>query len=324
LGTLDKIIEPVEDDLNKFSGVFHSLLKSRVGIINIITRHLTRQRGKRIRPVLVLLSARLCGSPMENTYKIAALIEMFHSATLIHDDIADDAEIRRGGPSIRAIWKNKVAVLIGDYILARSLSTAAELHNIQIIDILSNTSARMSQGEIDQMTKSKKRKINEEEYFNIIGDKTASLISASCELGAVSVDVSQEKTVLMKEFGEKIGLAFQIKDDLLDFEGEQKVFGKKKGTDLRDGKITLPLIYALQQVNRAHRNRILKYAKKNASQSDIRTVIHFIRDYGGMDYAFNKAKKLVDDARSMLDVFPDSEYKQSLIALNDFIVNRNK
>ncbi len=324
LKTLSEIIKPVESDLEEFSKVFPTLLKSHVRVINIIARHMVRQRGKRVRPLLVILSARICGEPRQNTYKAAALIEMLHNATLIHDDVVDEANIRRGGPTLKAIWKNKTSVLMGDYILARSLTTASQLNDLKVIGTLSEASARMSQGEINQMVKSKRKDITEEEYFQIIGDKTAALISASCQLGAISVEADAEKTAIMKNFGEKTGLAFQIKDDLLDFQGEEKLFGKKKGTDLRDGKITLPLIFALRQVKKREQNRILKCVKKKASGEDIRTVIRFINEHGGIQYAQEKAGIEVREAVDSLSVFPDSEYKRSLIALTDYFINRDK
>ncbi|MFC1730455.1 polyprenyl synthetase family protein [candidate division KSB1 bacterium] len=321
---LDDIFKLIESDLETFNSVFPRLLKSHVRIVNIIARHMVRQRGKRVRPALVIFSARMCGEPSENTYKAAALIEMLHNATLIHDDVVDDASVRRGGPTLNAIWKNKISVLMGDYILARSLITAAELQDLRVIAVLSNASARLSQGELNQLVKSRNKKIDEQDYFQIIGDKTAALFSASCELGAVSAGADPQKIAALKEFGEKIGLAFQIKDDLLDFEGDEKLFGKRKGTDLRDGKITLPLIHALGQVDGKDKKRILKKVKKKATGEDISAVIGFMKDNGGMDYAARKADELVKNACGSLDIFPDSEYKRAMISLTQFFINRKK
>jgi len=324
MGILEDIFEPIQDDLDKFSDIFAELLKSRVRVINIIARHMARQRGKRVRPALVLLSAHLCGEPDERTYRSAALIEMLHNATLIHDDVVDDSYMRRGGPTINAIWKNKVSVLMGDYFLARSLIAAADMKDPRIIDILSEASARMSQGEIDQMIRSRRKDIDEESYYKIIGDKTAALISASCQLGVISVGAPPEKLAVLKEFGEKIGLAFQIKDDMLDFQGEEKLFGKKKGTDLRDGKITLPLIHALKQIGRNGQQNILKLVKKKATGEDIRTVIRFVYQNKGLAYSAEKARQLIEEACGLLDDFPDSRHKNSIVALSRYFVNRQK
>lgn len=321
---LDIITAPIEDDLQAFKEIFASLLKSPVRLINIVASHMVRQRGKRIRPVLVLLTGRLCGNPSQDTFKAAALVEMLHNATLIHDDVVDSASVRRGGPTLNSVWKNKISVLMGDYILAKSLITAAEMKDIKVIDILSNASARMSQGEINQLVKNKQKEISEEDYFDIIGDKTAALISACCQLGAVSVNADEKNRERLKNFGEKIGLAFQIRDDLLDLIGIEKIFGKKKGADLKDGKITLPLIHALKQAGRFEKSRILKRVKKNPSSDDIRKITTFIKEKGGIEYAEKKALNLLEEAKAELNSFPDSEYKASLYNLSEYFVKRTK
>jgi len=321
---LNEIIKPVEVDLEAAKKTFADLLKSPVRLINIIAKHMVRQRGKYLRPVLVILSGRMCSEPTPETYKAAALVEMLHNATLIHDDVIDDSTLRRGGPTLNAIWKNRISVLMGDYILARSLTTAVGLKSLEAINILSESSARMSQGEILQLVISKKKYITEEEYFQIIGDKTAALISACCQLGALSVSASPEQVEVLKNFGEKLGLAFQIKDDLLDIDGEEKVFGKKRGIDLKNGKVTLPLIHALKQVENKQRNKIMKKVKKKSLRKDIRSVIQFIREQGGIEYAMSKAKKLAEDARNELSLFPNSEYKTAMIDLTQYTVNRKQ
>jgi len=324
LGSLSDITRLVDGDLEEFRSVFSQLLQSPVRLINIIARHMVRQRGKRIRPLLVILSSRLCGTPTQDTYKTAAIVEMLHNATLIHDDVVDSAGVRRGGPTLNAIWKNKVSVLMGDYILARSLVSAAEMNNLQVIEILSNASARLSQGEINQLVRNRKRHITEEDYMEIIGDKTAALISACCQLGAVSVGAEPDKAARLKDFGEKIGMAFQIRDDLLDIEGDERIFGKRRGTDLRDGKVTLPLIHALKRAPRREQSSIMKRVKKKPSGADIRRVIAFIRDKGGVAYAAERAEGLLEEARAELDIFPDSDYKAAMLTLSDFFVNRKR
>ncbi|MCP4725229.1 MAG: polyprenyl synthetase family protein [bacterium] len=322
--SLQEIIHPVDEDIVKVKEVFYDLLQSDVKIINIIAKHYVRQKGKWFRPVLVLLSGRLCGELTPESYKAAALIEMLHNATLIHDDVVDDATVRRGGPSLNSIWKNKIPVLMGDYILARSLTTASELASLKAIEVLSNTSARMSQGEISQLVKSRKKDLSEEEYFQIISDKTAALISACCQLGGITVTPEQEKIEALSRFGEKLGEAFQIKDDLLDFQGEEKIFGKSKGTDIKNGKITLPLIYALRQVDRSTKSKVIRRVKKKASHSDVKFVIQFIYDNGGVEYSQQKAGEIITEAKKELEIFPDSVFKNALIELSEYVINRNK
>lgn len=319
---LDEIIDPIKPDLDKVKEVFYELLDSRVTIINIIARHLVKQKGKWVRPILVILSARICGNITKESYLSAALIEMLHNATLIHDDVVDDATIRRGGPSLNSIWKNKITVLMGDYILAKSLSAAAQLKSLEAIDVLSNTSARMSRGEISQLIKSRKKDLTEAEYFEIIGDKTAALLSACCHLGGLTVTDDRNQIDALKNFGENLGLAFQIKDDILDIKGEEKVLGKKKGNDLKNGKITLPLIHSLSNVNGSLRRKVIRKVKKKGNRKDIKFLLNFIEENGGLEYSQNKADELTQTALAGLNIFPDSEYKDSLIKLSNFIVKR--
>jgi len=321
---LNEIIKPVAVDLETAQKTFADLLKSPIRIINIIAKHMMRQQGKCLRPVLVLLSSRIFSEPTPETYKAAALVEMLHNATLIHDDVIDDSTVRRGRPTLNAIWKNKISVLMGDYILARSLTVAVGLKSLEAINILSESSTRMSQGEIAQLVISEKKHVTEEEYFQIIGDKTAALISACCQLGALTVSAPPEKVEVFKNFGEKLGLAFQIKDDLLDIYGEEKVFGKTRGIDLKNGKVTLPLIHALKQVENKQQNKIMKKVKKRVPRKELHSIIQFIREQGGIQYAMNKAKKLAEDARNELSLFPDSVYKTALIELSQYIVNRKQ
>ena len=322
--SLNEIIRPVAGDMVTVKETIAELLHSPVRLINIIANHLIKQKGKMLRPLLVLLAGRVCSELTPETFRAAALVEMLHNATLIHDDVVDESTVRRGGPTISAIWKNKISVLMGDYLLARSLTTAVKLNSLVAINILSESSARMSQGEIAQLIKSRKKDLSEEDYFQIIGDKTAALISASMQLGAISVSASQEQEEKLKLFGEKIGLAFQIQDDLLDIEGEEKVFGKKRGTDIKNGKITLPLIYALKQVGNSQRGSIIKKVKKNPSKSDIKTIIHFIKDNGGVQYASEKAAHLAKEACAELSDFDNSDYKTSLLNVTDYMINRSK
>ncbi len=321
---LEKIIRPVAGDMETVRETIGELLHSSVRVINAIAGYIFRQKGKRLRPLLVILSGRICNELTPETYKAAALVEMLHNATLIHDDVVDESTVRRGVPTIYSIWKNRISVLMGDYILARSLTTAVQLNSLEAIDILSESSARMSQGEISQLMKSRKNDVTEDEYFQIIGDKTAALISACTRLGALSVSANKNQIEALHVFGEKIGIAFQIKDDLLDIEGEEKLFGKKRGTDLKNGKVTLPLIFALKQVNGSVRKKMIKKVKKKASRTDVKAIILFIKEQGGIQYAAETAEKLVSEARKELSVFEDSDYKTSLLDLADYMVQRKK
>ncbi len=321
---LSEILHPVKEDIEKTKSVFYELLESQVRVINIIAKFFVKQRGKWLRPALVLLSARLCGKAAPESYKAAALIEMLHNATLIHDDVVDDARIRRGVPSLNAVWKTKIPILLGDYILAKSLAAASQLNSLKAIDVLSNTSARMSQGEISQLIKNRKSFLEEEDYFQIISDKTAALISACCQLGGVTSKADDTQLKALDNYGENLGLAFQIKDDLLDFQGDEKLFGKKKGTDIKNGKMTLPLIYAISNTEKRERNKVIKRVKKNTSDKDVKYVIDFVENNGGIEYAEQKAVDLINKAKKELDIFPESIYKNSMIELTQFVINRNR
>lgn len=320
MNTVEDIISPIAGDLERVEDEFSRLLKSSFPLVTGIAKHINIQRGKRLRPMLVLLSGRLCGELVPETYKAAALLELLHNATLIHDDVVDDAAIRRGNPTLNAVWKNKISVLIGDYILARLLTTALELGNLPIIKLLAETSVRMSQGEIAQLASSQKKYMTEKEYITIIKNKTASLISASCQLGALTVSASKKQVNPLKKFGEKIGLAFQIRDDVLDIDGDETVLGKQRGTDLKNGKITLPLLYTLSRVEPARREAVLK----QVCNEQIGAVIRFIHTNGGIAYAQQYAVKYVKEAKDLLNIFPDSVYKTALLQLSDYIVYRDR
>ncbi|MGH2574309.1 MAG: polyprenyl synthetase family protein, partial [Ignavibacteria bacterium] len=242
---LKKISQPIQNELDEFKKEFRLAMKSKVTLIDLISKYILRQKGKKIRPILVLLSARLCGEINYRTYIGATLVEMLHTATLIHDDVVDDAKIRRGFPSINAVWKNKIAVLMGDYLLSRGLLHALENNEYNFLQITSRAVKRMSEGELLQIQKNRRLNVDEETYFKIISDKTASLITACCELGASSSTGNKEIIKLLSDFGENIGIAFQLRDDVLDYVGKKKIMGKSSGSDLKEKKFTLPLIHAL-------------------------------------------------------------------------------
>jgi octaprenyl-diphosphate synthase len=297
---------------------------SHVRLIDIITRYIIHQKGKRVRPLLVMLSAKLCGDINAATYRAATLIELLHTATLVHDDVVDEADTRRGLASINAVWKNKIAVLIGDYLLSRGLLLSLQFDDFYFLKSTSLAVKRMSEGELLQIQKSRQLDIDEETYIKIISDKTASLFSACTDIGAASTTNDAEKQNLMKTYGENVGLAFQIRDDLLDYIGRKNVIGKPIGGDIKGKKITLPLIYSIRNSERKDANNALRYIKKGAQRKEISWIIEFVRSNGGVDYSFNKAEEYAAKARNCLLSFPDSEVKHSLDKFIDFVIERKK
>ncbi|MBE0643262.1 MAG: polyprenyl synthetase family protein [Bacteroidetes bacterium] len=321
---LDTIIAPVEGDLKKFEAHFRRSLKSNVGLVDAVVRYMVKRKGKRIRPALVMLSAGACGSINDATFRGAALVELLHTATLIHDDVVDDAETRRNWPSINAIWKNKVAVLLGDYVLSRGLLLSLENNDIDFLHSTSTAVKRMSEGELLQIQKSRQLRNDEETYFQIIGDKTASLLATCCEIGALSATKDVETVSRFRGYGENLGIAFQIRDDILDFTGTESTIGKPVGGDLKEKKFTLPLIHAFTNAPSARRKTVLHSLKRGVKRKDIDDIIRFVEEFGGIAYARKTAEDYRDRAMAQLAPLPDSESKQSLLQLADFVVTRKK
>lgn len=322
--TLKEISAPVRHHLTVFQEVFRNAIRSRIGLVDLVTRYLVRQKGKQVRPILVLLSADLCGGVNESSYRAASLVEILHTATLVHDDVIDDADTRRGIASINAVWKNKVAVLMGDYLLARGLLLSLDNNDVAFLKITSTAVRRMSEGELHQIQKSRKLDMDEETYLTIIGDKTASLLSTCCEIGAASATRNPEQLRHMREYGELVGLAFQIRDDLLDYVGRRSITGKPTGLDLSERKLTLPLIHAIRQAPRAEGKDILTMVKNGGKKVDVRGIVEFVERHGGLSYAARKAAEFAEHAKDLLAVFPDSAARQSLMAFADFVVQREK
>ncbi|MBN1299651.1 MAG: polyprenyl synthetase family protein [Melioribacteraceae bacterium] len=322
--SLSDIKKPIAHELVQFETVFKSNLKSKVTLVDLVTKYLLKQKGKKIRPVLVLLSAKVAGGVTERTYRGATLVEMLHTATLVHDDVVDRAEKRRGLPSINAVWKNKVAVLMGDYLLSRGLLIAVENKDFDFLQTITNTVKRMSEGELLQISKTRKLDNDEETYYRIISDKTASLLSTCCEIGAMSTTDKTEEVSAMKEFGENLGMAFQIRDDILDYIGSSMIIGKTPGRDIKDKKLTLPLIYALRNCDKSDASAILKLIKSGEKIKDVEIVVNFVKEHGGLDYADRKALEFAEKAKKTLDIFPLSESKTALESLIDYIVTRKK
>lgn len=322
--SLSEISLPIKNDLSKFSDLFKESLKSKVGIVDLVTKYILKQKGKKIRPLLVLLSAKVAGDIADRSYRGAILVELLHTATLVHDDVVDNAEKRRGLPSINAVWKNKVAVLMGDYLLSRGLTIAVEGKDFDFLGVITNTVKRMSEGELLQINKTRKLDIDEETYFKIISDKTASLLSTCCEIGGRSGTSKDAYINALKNYGEYLGIAFQIKDDILDYVGSTNIIGKPLGADIQEKKITLPLIHSLRQAEDKESARIIKIIKKGSKKEGLKEILAFVHEHKGIEYAYKAAEEYSNKAKEELSVFPESESKESLLNLVDFVTNRDK
>ena len=322
---LDNIVtSPINDYIIRFEKVYTQSLHSDVKLINTIIRYISRKKGKQLRPRLCLLSAKLCGEPTENTYRAAALIEMIHVATLIHDDVVDDADLRRGWPSVNRVWKNKLSILVGDFMFSKALSNMIHLKNFNALNILSSTAERLSRGEILQIEKAIKKNMTEDLYYKMVSDKTASLFSAACELGGLTVVEDEVKGRALANFGEKFGLVFQIKDDLLDITGNVQGLGKPAGFDLKKNILTLPLIHLFDNLEYSESKTVKRKLKNHVKKSELKKIRDLIRQYGGIQFAESEINRLSVDARNILDIFPQSVYKDSLISALEFNFNRNR
>jgi octaprenyl-diphosphate synthase len=315
---------PISEDLKIFNRYFRDAMRSDITFIDVITRYILKQKGKQIRPFLVLHTAKMCGEINESTYRGAALVEILHTATLIHDDVVDDAETRRGLASINAVWKNKIAVLMGDFLLAKGLMLSLDNRDHEFLSTISNSVRKMSESEILQIAKSRHLDLDEKTYFKIISGKTASLISTCTEIGALSVNVTPENRQKLKEFGENLGMAFQIRDDLLDYLGKKSIIGKQVGKDMAEKKLTLPLIHSLENAPRRESALILRSIKKGTKKKDLGTIIKFAEDYGGIKYSEQKAEHYADIAKKCIADFPDSPSKSSLMDFVTFVIEREK
>ena len=298
-------------------------MKSQVPLLDRITHYIVKRKGKQMRPMFVFLSAGLCGGINEKTHRAATLIELLHTATLVHDDVVDDSNERRGFFSINALWKNKIAVLVGDYLLSKGLLLSVEYKDFNLLSIVSEAVRVMSEGELLQIEKARKLDISEEIYYEIIRQKTASLIASCCASGAASVDASENDIKEIHLFGELIGMAFQIKDDLFDY-GPEGVIGKPTGIDIKESKMTLPLIYALSKTDRSTKRHIVNIIKNhNTEDKKVREVIDFVKANGGLEYATKKMEEYQLKAFDVLNKFQDSIYKNSLRDLVKFTIERN-
>ncbi|CAN5538902.1 polyprenyl synthetase family protein [soil metagenome] len=319
---LKKIIIPIKAELDIFQEQFSGSLKSNVALIDLITRYILRQKGKKIRPALVLLSAKLCGKVNDRTYIAANLVELLHTATLIHDDVVDEAKTRRGLASINAVWKNKVSVLMGDYLLSKGLLLSLDNNEFQFLKITSEAVRRMSEGELLQIQKARNFDATEETYFKVISDKTASLFSACCKIGGLSVTDDESIIAKLGSYGENLGIAFQIQDDVLDYAGRKKLLGKSTGNDLKEKKFTLPLIKALSNAPKKRSVEMMKLIKSD-SLKKFKDVYDFVYEYGGIDYAIERMEEYSAKAKASIKDFKNSEVKTSMTDLLNYLEIRN-
>ena len=319
--SLNQIKAPIEKELDVFERKFKLAMKSRVPLLDRITYYIVQRKGKQMRPMFVLLAAKLHGEIGEKTYIAASLVELLHTATLVHDDVVDDAYMRRGFFSINALWKNKIAVLVGDYLLSRGLLLSLENNHFDLLKILSAAVKEMSEGELLQIEKARRLDIKEDIYYEIIRQKTASLIASACSSGAASIIDDATGVEKMRLFGEKVGMAFQIKDDLFDY-GDSDI-GKPRGIDIKERKMTLPLIYALNKASSSDKRWVMNVFKNhNKDQKKVKEVLQYVQKSGGMEYAIGKMQSYRDEALALLRSYPANDARTSLEQLIQFTIER--
>jgi octaprenyl-diphosphate synthase len=320
---INEIKKPIAAEIDVFEEKFKASMQSSVPLLDRITHYIVKRKGKQIRPMFVFFSASICGGINESTHRGAALVELLHTATLVHDDVVDNSYQRRGFFSINALWKNKIAVLVGDYLLSKGLLLSINNNDFSLLKIVSEAVKQMSEGELLQIEKVRRMDIGETVYYEVIRQKTASLIAACCACGATSAGASGEVIERMRLFGEKIGIAFQIKDDMFDF-GTDDV-GKPLGIDIKEKKVTLPLIYALSNAGSSEKKRVINLVKNhNDDPKKITEIINFVKQNGGLDYAGIQMKKYQDEAFAILDTFPAGDARTGLEQLVRYTTERNK
>ncbi len=319
--TIQEIREPVAEELKAFEKQFRELIRSKVFLLDTITAYIVKSKGKQMRPLFVFLSALACGGITEASRRGAGMIELLHTATLVHDDVVDDSNYRRGFFSINALWKNKIAVLVGDFLLSKGLLLSVNNNDFDLLKIVSEAVREMSEGELLQIEKARKLDITEEVYYDIIRKKTATLISSCCAVGAASAGSDEQTIAKMKEFGSLTGMAFQIKDDLFDFGSED--VGKPLGIDIKEKKMTLPLIHALSKGSWLEKRKIIYMIKNESDRPEkVREIIAFVKNKGGLEYAEIKMKDFASHALEILEILPDSTAKSRLADLVAFTINR--
>ncbi|MFH0759274.1 MAG: polyprenyl synthetase family protein [Bacteroidota bacterium] len=321
---LDDIREPVKQEMKEFNNRFKASISSEIPLVNLVTGYVLRRKGKQMRPLFVFLSSKMTGEITESTYTAASLIELMHTATLIHDDVVDDSNERRGAFSVKAIWRSKIAVLFGDYLLARGMLLAVKQKDYDLLEIVSDASKEMSEGELLQIQKSRSLNIDIDTYYDVIRKKTASLIASCTACGAKASGASQEVVDLVYKLGIKIGMAFQIKDNLFDYQ-DHGLIGKPTGNDIKEKKFTLPLIYSLNQADSGKRKAMIRKIRNgNRSQRVVNEVIQFVNTMGGIEFANEKMMEYKKEALDILDGFPSSPARDSMKDLVEFTVSRKK
>ena len=322
--SIKKIKAPILKEIEAFEPKFRDSMKSDVALLDKITHYIIKRKGKQLRPIFVFLSAKICGQTNESTYRAASLIELLHTATLVHDDVVDDSQERRGYFSLNALWKNKIAVLVGDFLLSKGLIFSMQNKDYHLLEIVANAVREMSEGELLQIEKARKLDIKESIYFEIIRQKTASLIASCCACGAASTDADGETIEKMRKLGELTGIAFQIRDDLFDYELEGDI-GKPTGIDIKEKKLTLPLIHALHKANTSDRNKIINIIKNhNENPEKVAEVIDYVVKSGGIEYAAKRMHEYKDKALALLKTLPENESRDSLEELITYTIERKK
>ena len=320
---VEYIKQPILEEMELFESKFRASMATKVALLNRITQYIVRRKGKQMRPMFVFLVAKMVsdGKFEERTYRGASVIELIHTATLVHDDVVDDSNRRRGFFSINALWKNKIAVLVGDFLLSKGLLLSIDHEDFDILKLISVAVREMSEGELLQIEKARKLDITEEVYFEIIRQKTATLIAACCGIGAASVGSDESEIEKMRKFGELIGIAFQIKDDLFDYSDDK--IGKPTGIDIKEQKMTLPLIYTLNQCTSQDRKWLINSIKKhNKNRKRVKEIIAFVKKSGGLDYAIEKMTSYQQEALNILYTYPESQYRDSLETMVNYVIER--
>ena len=323
----DNMISVIQDDLVCFNDEYRKFLSSNVDLANSIIKYLNNQNGKQIRPIITFLSARLSGDDVnQKTMNAAILVELIHTASLLHDDVVDFSDTRRGKPTVNNIWKNKTSILMGDFLFSKVLESGVQFGGDEIFSILSVATNKMIESEIKQIEKSKNIDIKQEEYFDIIYGKTASLFSIASELGSISVTEDCEKHEKMRKFGKNFGMAFQIRDDLFDYNGNEKNMGKPKGSDIMEGKVTLPLLYSINQCETLLKERIRDIIGNGEiiNANHVEEIIQIVKENGGLDYTFKIAEDFISSAIKELDFFRPSPYKTALKELSEYVIVRER
>ncbi|MBU8934065.1 MAG: polyprenyl synthetase family protein [candidate division Zixibacteria bacterium] len=314
--------KPIQSDLEEFDQKLHDHLRGDSPLISSIAQHLLRARGKRVRPAFLFLSSRAAGNFTPYTVDSSLAVELIHTATLLHDDVVDESNMRRGQETVNAQWTNLISVLMGDYLFAKAFRIMVEAESIDLMKAISRATERVSVGELRQIEETGNYELSEDEYLTIIADKTASLFNVSCEIGPILGDCGKRERRKFSQFGEKVGVAFQIVDDLLDYVGDATVTGKEPGNDVLTGKVTLPLIYSLRKVGKTGRKEMVSFLRKNDSPDSFEKVSQFITENGGLEYAYDKANKLIEDGLEGISHLPSSEHFDCLVSMVRFTTAR--